>query len=114
MNPNPNCTEASPAHATEYPERTEHACCYGQRPEEQERSVAWALSPLKPASSFLDLSLSLLLWNSGSNPCLSSRVAAVHNFLGGVCVSDRKFVGFFPLPLPGRLAIWPSFTKQCP
>jgi hypothetical protein len=42
MNPNTNCTAASPAHGTEYPERTEHACCYGQRPEERERSVVWA------------------------------------------------------------------------
>ncbi len=96
MNPNTNCTEASPAHATEYPERTEHACCYGQRPEEQERSVARALSPLKPASSFLDLSLSLLLWNSGSNPCLSSRVAAVHNFLGGFSVADENLLDLCP------------------
>src|SRR5258707_12715708 len=98
MNPNTNCTEASPAHATEYPERTEHACCYGQRPEEQERSVAWALSPLKPASSFLDLSLSLLLWNSGSNPCLSSRVAAVHNFLGGCSFGAAGIPAFCTLP----------------
>src|SRR5258708_26663761 len=98
MNSNTNCTEASPSHATEYPESTEHGCCYGQRPEEQERSVAWALSPLTPASSFLDLSLSLLLWNSGSNPCLSSRVAAVHNFLGGVNGAHENFLGLCSFP----------------
>jgi hypothetical protein len=47
-------------------------------------------------ASFLDLPLALLLWNSGSNPCLLSRVAAVHNFLGGSSVPDENLLDLCP------------------